>query len=314
MKCTNCGAVLADSAKFCPECGTKVVRGLFCAECGTKLEAGAKFCPECGTKVGDASSAEKALLADGVKYCKIEGDVLVGFDAVMLENDYKRLKKDAVVVIPEGVKEIGKPVSEDALYNIKEIDLPHSLKKIVDGGLYACGDVEENPLVIYNGTKAEFKNISLGRGAFGMYGLKEIQCKDGILNLENELDDWDYVSDEDWNDDSDDDDEMPENDEVAEFDEENDEVADFDEENDEVAEFENDEVADDENDEVAEFENDEVATDKIAQNLGSMLGKLGNRAGDALKKAGESEEIQNLKAETKAAMKNMFGNLFGKKK
>ena len=42
MKCTNCGAALADSAKFCPECGTKVVRAVFCAECGTKLAADAK--------------------------------------------------------------------------------------------------------------------------------------------------------------------------------------------------------------------------------------------------------------------------------
>lgn len=42
MKCTNCGADLADSAKFCAECGTKVVREVFCAQCGTKLSAGAK--------------------------------------------------------------------------------------------------------------------------------------------------------------------------------------------------------------------------------------------------------------------------------
>ena len=58
MKCTNCGADLADSAKFCPECGTKVVREVFCAQCGTKLSAGAKFCPECGTKVGAAATPE----------------------------------------------------------------------------------------------------------------------------------------------------------------------------------------------------------------------------------------------------------------
>ena len=61
MKCTNCGASLSDSAKFCPECGTKVVRELFCAECGTKLAAGTKFCPECGTKVGGSAASEDAL-------------------------------------------------------------------------------------------------------------------------------------------------------------------------------------------------------------------------------------------------------------
>ena len=42
MKCTNCGASIADDAKFCAECGTKVVREMFCAQCGTKLSAGAK--------------------------------------------------------------------------------------------------------------------------------------------------------------------------------------------------------------------------------------------------------------------------------
>ncbi len=49
--CPNCGAALATNAKFCPECGTKIVQKTFCAECGAELKAGAKFCGECGTKV-----------------------------------------------------------------------------------------------------------------------------------------------------------------------------------------------------------------------------------------------------------------------
>ena len=81
-KCAKCGAVLQQNAKFCPECGEKVVppeepglivcpkcgakvaKGKFCLECGAPLDvnpkcpncgkdvpAGAKFCLECGTKL-----------------------------------------------------------------------------------------------------------------------------------------------------------------------------------------------------------------------------------------------------------------------
>lgn len=78
LTCKNCGTALAQNAKFCLECGTKVEQvkktvcphcgmevpgGKFCLECGgslvpaqklcancgTKVENG-KFCPECGTK------------------------------------------------------------------------------------------------------------------------------------------------------------------------------------------------------------------------------------------------------------------------
>lgn len=48
QKCTNCGAALIAGAKFCPECGTKVVS--VCPKCGTPA-LGAKFCPECGEKL-----------------------------------------------------------------------------------------------------------------------------------------------------------------------------------------------------------------------------------------------------------------------
>ncbi|HMN15592.1 MAG TPA: zinc ribbon domain-containing protein [Bellilinea sp.] len=49
--CPNCEAPLANNAKFCPECGTKLKSEQFCTECGGKLLPNAKFCPECGTKV-----------------------------------------------------------------------------------------------------------------------------------------------------------------------------------------------------------------------------------------------------------------------
>lgn len=78
-KCAKCGAILAEGAKFCLECGEKVVvddgkvtcakcgarvpKAKFCSECGAplgppvcpqcgkELPAGTKFCPECGAKI-----------------------------------------------------------------------------------------------------------------------------------------------------------------------------------------------------------------------------------------------------------------------
>lgn len=49
--CPNCGAAIQPGAKFCPECGTKIISKIFCSECGAEIKAGAKFCSECGTKV-----------------------------------------------------------------------------------------------------------------------------------------------------------------------------------------------------------------------------------------------------------------------
>ncbi len=49
MKCPNCQAEIADSAKFCPECGAKTDQKKICSNCGVELSPNAKFCPECGT-------------------------------------------------------------------------------------------------------------------------------------------------------------------------------------------------------------------------------------------------------------------------
>ncbi|MCR5128227.1 MAG: zinc ribbon domain-containing protein, partial [Lachnospiraceae bacterium] len=79
VNCSKCGAELPENAKFCLECGEKVVvlqenemicpscgkatpKGKFCMECGAPLAkkcpncgqdvpAGGKFCLECGTKM-----------------------------------------------------------------------------------------------------------------------------------------------------------------------------------------------------------------------------------------------------------------------
>lgn len=47
--CPNCGHMVKSSAKFCPECGTKMIP--VCPNCKKELPAGTKFCPDCGTKL-----------------------------------------------------------------------------------------------------------------------------------------------------------------------------------------------------------------------------------------------------------------------
>lgn len=52
MKCSKCGAILADDVLFCRECGAKIEKKKrFCRECGSELADGVKFCSNCGAKV-----------------------------------------------------------------------------------------------------------------------------------------------------------------------------------------------------------------------------------------------------------------------
>ena len=47
--CRSCGAELPANAKFCLECGEKVVKT--CSKCGAEIPGNSKFCLECGEKV-----------------------------------------------------------------------------------------------------------------------------------------------------------------------------------------------------------------------------------------------------------------------
>lgn len=65
VACTECSVKLPAGAKFCLECGTKVIPRGICQECKTKLPEQAKFCLECGTRVGELAS-KPILKADKI--------------------------------------------------------------------------------------------------------------------------------------------------------------------------------------------------------------------------------------------------------
>ena len=74
VKCEKCGAQLPAGAKFCLECGEKVVvkpsgNAVVCPKCGAQLPAGAKFCLECGTSLVVKCPNCAKELQTGAKFC-----------------------------------------------------------------------------------------------------------------------------------------------------------------------------------------------------------------------------------------------------
>ena len=76
-KCSKCGAQLPENAKFCLECGEKVVSEdkIVCPECGKTVAKG-KFCPECGHKFITACPKCGKEVVPGAKFCLECGEKL----------------------------------------------------------------------------------------------------------------------------------------------------------------------------------------------------------------------------------------------
>lgn len=68
-KCAKCGAPLPANAKFCLECGEKVVAAdqVVCPQCGSTVPKG-KFCPECGHKF-QTNCPNCGAAVTGGKFC-----------------------------------------------------------------------------------------------------------------------------------------------------------------------------------------------------------------------------------------------------
>lgn len=68
--CAKCGSKLPQGAKFCLECGEKVVatETVVCPSCGKTVVKG-KFCPECGYKFANKCPKCNADIPAGSKFC-----------------------------------------------------------------------------------------------------------------------------------------------------------------------------------------------------------------------------------------------------
>lgn len=49
--CPECGAIVEAHAKFCGECGAKLVQEKECPNCGEKIESDQEFCDNCGEEL-----------------------------------------------------------------------------------------------------------------------------------------------------------------------------------------------------------------------------------------------------------------------
>lgn len=63
LSCDECNVDLPPNAKFCLECGAKVLPKGVCLACDVNLPENAKFCPECGTPAGQQVEAKTSPAA-----------------------------------------------------------------------------------------------------------------------------------------------------------------------------------------------------------------------------------------------------------
>ena len=72
VACPNCGNEVPENAKFCMECGSKIVvlgeNEVICPACGQKTAKG-KFCMECGASLVAKCPGCGAELPNGAKFC-----------------------------------------------------------------------------------------------------------------------------------------------------------------------------------------------------------------------------------------------------
>ena len=63
MRCPVCGSKIADEAKFCPVCKTRLTEGnaeFACPMCGSLVDSQAEVCPSCGAEFADDEAEKKS--------------------------------------------------------------------------------------------------------------------------------------------------------------------------------------------------------------------------------------------------------------
>ncbi len=68
-KCPKCSAEIPAEAKFCLNCGAKLVETMNCPKCNAELPKNAKFCSSCGYKLVATCPKCNTELPPGTKFC-----------------------------------------------------------------------------------------------------------------------------------------------------------------------------------------------------------------------------------------------------
>ncbi len=152
MKCAACQFDNDDTAKFCEECGAKLVRS--CSSCGTELKPTAKFCPECGASITTPKPAQIAPARTPADYTpKHLGDRILAEQAAMEARGAEDGERKTVTSLFADLK------GSTAL--IEDMD-PETARGVIDPALQIMMDAVHR----YDGYVAQ----TLGDGIFCLFG------------------------------------------------------------------------------------------------------------------------------------------------
>jgi class 3 adenylate cyclase len=145
MQCPQCQQENPPQAKFCLECGTRLV--LTCSRCGTELPAGAKFCLECGQPVAARSAVPSRFIAP-----ETYTPTYLAEKILTARGDLEGERKQVTVLFADikGSTEL-----------IEGLD-PEEARKLLDPALYAMMEAVHR----YEGTV----NQVLGDGIMALFG------------------------------------------------------------------------------------------------------------------------------------------------
>jgi len=222
LSCDECNVELPPNAKFCLECGAKVLPKGVCLACDVKLPENAKFCPECGTPAGqqveaktsptagagpqiDADQARNEiseLLADAEQDVSIDsdGDLRIYFTTRGVPSFTSKLRGSAmsysIKVMSEG--EVAEDDSLSVNYSpdddsisfggpyLRVGKLPSAQYEIqIDASFWATTAVEIHEIKLKAG---KIDAPSLGSSGISLSGLKATKDEgDGSYGVEYEL-------------------------------------------------------------------------------------------------------------------------------
>ncbi len=141
--------------------------------------------PDTVTSSGDYIFAENGSLENVQMGTRMRWNIRVGVDSAEQhypEGLFSNCPSLKTVTIPEGHREIGTCEYENC-QNLQSITLPKTLKKIKDNAFKNCRNLTT---VIFNGTKEEWKALTIGSGNDYLKRLR-VECSDGPLMLVTSL-------------------------------------------------------------------------------------------------------------------------------